>query len=124
MRDIFDGVTKAAHATIFELSFDTGHPMLVNNPEADGAARADASRAAWSGPDMIHEAPPITGAEDFSYFANVVPGFYFQIGVVPEGEGRQAATTRRPSRGRRGGLPIAMRLMSTLVVDYLEAGAP
>jgi amidohydrolase len=32
MREIFDGYTKAAHAT-YDLSFDTGHPVTVNNPE-------------------------------------------------------------------------------------------
>ena len=83
MRDIFDGVTKAAHAT-FDLSFDTGHPMLVNNPEL--TAQLVPTLARLVGADKIHEAPPITGAEDFSYFANVVPGFYFQLGVVPEGK--------------------------------------
>jgi metal-dependent amidase/aminoacylase/carboxypeptidase family protein len=58
MCDIFYGITKAAHAT-FELSFDTGHPMTVNNPELTAEL-----------------------------------------------------------------VPIAMRLMTTLVVDYLESGAP
>ena len=120
MRDIFDGVTKASHAT-FDLSFDTGHPMLVNNPELTAQLVPTLTRLV--GPDMIHEAPPITGAEDFSYFANVVPGFYFQIGVVPEGKvsgGHHTPTFYAADEA----VPIAMRLMSTLVVDYLEGGAP
>jgi len=120
MRDIFDGVTKAAHAT-FELSFDTGHPMTVNNPELTAQLVPTLTRLV--GADKIHEAPPITGAEDFSYFANVVPGFYFQLGVVPEGKvsgGHHTPTFYAADEA----VPIAMRLMSTLVVDYLEGGAP
>jgi amidohydrolase len=120
MRDIFDGVTKAAHAT-FELSFDTGHPMTVNNPEL--TAQLVPTLTGWWALDKIHEAPPITGAEDFSYFANAVPGFYFQLGVVPEGKvsgGHHTPTFYAADEA----VPIAMRLMSTLVVDYLEGGAP
>jgi amidohydrolase len=120
MRDIFDGVTKAAHAT-FELSFDTGHPMTVNNPELTAQLVPTLTRLV--GADKIHEAPPITGAEDFSYFANVVPGFYFQLGVVPEGKvsgGHHTPTFYAADES----VPIAMRLMTTLVVDYLEGGAP
>ena len=66
--------------------------------------------------------PPTTGAEDFSYFSNVVPGFYFWIGVVPQGKasgGHHTPTFYAADES----VPIAMRLMTTLVVDYL-AGAP
>ena len=38
------------------------------------------------GKDKVRLSAPITGAEDFSYFSQVVPGFYFRLGVVPEGK--------------------------------------
>lgn len=120
MRDIFDGVTRAAHAT-FELSFDRTHPMTVNDPEL--TARLVPTLEHLVGPDNIREVPAQTGAEDFSYFANVVPGFYFALGVVPEGKtsgGHHTPTFYAADES----VPIAMRLMSTLVVDYLEGGAP
>jgi amidohydrolase len=120
MRDVFDGVTRAAHAT-FELSFDRTHPMTVNNPELTARLVPTLERLVGSG--NIKEVPPITGAEDFSYFANVVPGFYFALGVVPEGRtsgGHHTPTFYADDES----VPIAMRLMSTLVVDYLEGGAP
>ncbi len=120
MRDIFAGVTQAAHAS-FELSFDRSHPMTVNDPEL--TARLVPTLERLVGKDNIREVPPITGAEDFSYFANLVPGFYFQLGVVPEGRvsgGHHTPTFYAADEA----VPIAMRLMSTLVVDYLEGGAP
>ncbi|MGH8197734.1 MAG: M20 metallopeptidase family protein [Steroidobacteraceae bacterium] len=120
MRDIFEGITHAAHAT-FELSFDRTHPMTVNNPEL--TARLVPTLERLVGPDNIREVPPITGAEDFSYFSNLVPGFYFQLGVVPEGKssgGHHTPTFYADDES----VPIAMRLMATLVVDYLEGGAP
>jgi amidohydrolase len=120
MREIFDGYTKAAHAT-FTLDFDTGHPMTVNDPAL--TAELVPSLERLLGKDKVRLAPPITGAEDFSYFSQVVPGFYFRLGVVPDGK----ASTGHHTPGFYAAdesVPIAMRLMTTLVVDYLGAGAP
>jgi amidohydrolase len=116
MREIFDGHTKAAHAT-YELSFDTGHPMTVNDPAL--TARLVPSLERLLGKDKVRLSPPITGAEDFSYFSQVVPGFYFRLGVVPEGKasgGHHTPTFYAADES----VPIAMRLMATLVVDYLN----
>jgi amidohydrolase len=120
MREIFDGYTKAAHAT-YTLDFDTGHPMTVNDPAL--TAELVPSLERLLGKDKVRLAPPITGAEDFSYFSQVVPGFYFRLGVVPDGK----ASTGHHTPGFYAAdesVPIAMRLMTTLVVDYLGAGAP
>jgi len=120
MREIFDGYTKAAHAT-YELDFETGHPMTVNNAEL--TARLVPTLERVLGKDQVRQAPPITGAEDFSYFSQVVPGFYFRLGVVPEGKasgGHHTPTFYAADES----VPIAMRLMSSLVVDFLGAGKP
>ncbi len=75
------------------------------------------------GKDQVRLAPPITGAEDFSYFSQVVPGFYFRLGVVPDGK----SSTGHHTPGFYAdddSVPIAMRLMTSLVVDYLAGNAP
>jgi amidohydrolase len=118
MRDIFEGHTKAAHAT-YELSFDTGHPMTVNQAELTAGMVPTLERIL--GKDRVRQAPPITGAEDFSYFSQVVPGFYFRLGVVPDGVtsgGHHTPTFYAADES----VPIAMRLMTSLVVDFLNAG--
>ncbi len=120
MRGIFDGHTKAANAT-YELTFDTGHPLTVN--QAELTTRLVPTLERLIGKEQVRLAPPITGAEDFSYFAQVVPGFYFRLGVVPEGKasgGHHTPTFYAADES----VPIAMRLMTSLVVDYLEAGTP
>jgi amidohydrolase len=120
MRGIFDGHTKAANAT-YELAFDTGHPMTVNQAELTTQLVPTLERLI--GKEKVRLAPPITGAEDFSYFAQIVPGFYFRLGVVPEGKvsgGHHTPTFYAADES----VPIAMRLMTSLVVDYLEAGTP
>jgi amidohydrolase len=120
MREIFEGHTKAAHAT-YELSFETGHPMTVNDAELTAALVPTLTRLL--GKDQVRQASPITAGEDFSYFSRLVPGFYFRLGVVPDGKasgGHHTPTFYAADES----VPIAMRLMTSLVVDYLEAGTP
>jgi amidohydrolase len=120
MRDIFGGVTQAAHAS-YELSFDRTHPLTANDLALTAQLVPTLERVAGKG--MIRQVPPTTGAEDFSYFSNLVPGFYFWIGVVPPGKvsgGHHTPTFYAADES----VPIAMRAMSTLVVDYLASGAP
>ncbi len=117
MRDIFDGVTRAAHAT-FELSFDRSHPMTVNDPALTAQLVPTIERLI--GKDNVRLVPAQTGAEDFSYFSNIVPGFYFALGAVPEGKissGHHTASFYADD----GAVPIGIRLLSTLAVDYLSA---
>jgi amidohydrolase len=120
MREIFEGHTKAAHAT-YELTFDTGHPMTVNDAEL--TARLVPTLQRVLGKDQVRQGEPITGAEDFSYFSQVVPGFYFRLGVVPDG--RSSGGHHTPTfYAADESVPIAMRAMTSLVVDFLDAGAP
>jgi amidohydrolase len=120
MREIFEGVTRAAHAT-FELSFDRTHPMTVNDPKLTAALVPTLERVAGAG--NVRRVPPTTGAEDFSFFANVVPGFYYQLGVVPEG--KQSGGHHTPTfYADDAAVPIAMKLMATVVLDFLDGKAP
>jgi amidohydrolase len=66
----------------------------------------------------IRQKPPDTGAEDFSYFANEVPGFYFSLGAVPPGKksgGHHTPTFYADDRA----IPVGIRVMSGLVLDFL-----
>jgi amidohydrolase len=115
MRDIFDGITRAAHAT-FDLTFDRSHPVTVNDPRLTELLLPTLERLA--GKSNVERVPPETGAEDFSYFSSVVPGFYFNIGVVPAG--RTSGGHHTPTfYADDDAVPVGMRMMSTLVLDYL-----
>ena len=37
------------------------------------------------GDDKVKMMDPVMGGEDFAYFANEVPGFYYRLGVVKPG---------------------------------------
>lgn len=118
MREIFDGITRSAGAT-FTLEFDRSHPVTVNDSLL--AARFDPVLRRVVGSDLVHVRPPITGSEDFSYFAQQVPGFYVFIGAVPPG--RVSGGHHTPTfYADDGTVPAAMRVMTGLVLAALGAG--
>jgi amidohydrolase len=115
MREIFEGITRSAGAT-YTLEFDRSHPVTVNDSVL--TARFGPVLRRVVGDDRVRIRPPITGAEDFSYFAQVVPGFYFFVGVVPPGMasgGHHTPTFYADDRA----IPIAIRAMSALVLNAL-----
>ncbi len=62
-----------------------------------------------------------TGGEDFSYFQEIVPGFYFFLG------GKSPDTKKAPSHHTpefyidESGLTLGVKIMSQLAIDYLNA---
>ena len=117
MREIFAGITRASRAE-FTLEFNRSHPVTVNDSLL--TARMAPTLERLLGPRNVRVQPPITGAEDFSYFANEVPGFYFFLGAVPPGRtsgGHHTPTFYADDRA----IPIGIRVMTGLVLDFLAA---
>src|SRR5262249_4106470 len=83
MREISDGTSRAAGAT-FELDFDRSHPVTYNDTTL--TARMVPVMQRVLGADHVDLREPKTGAEDFSYFAQKVPGLMVFIGAVPDGK--------------------------------------
>ena len=46
-----------------------------------------------AGKENVMLIPPQTGAEDFSFFAQKVPGLYFFIGGLPKGKDPETASS-------------------------------
>jgi amidohydrolase len=120
MREILDGITKAAGAT-FELDYRKNAPATVNDPALSKASRPALERAL--GKANVVDSEPTMGGEDFAYFANVVPGFYFRLGVVKPGTTSGGLHT--PTfRGDDSAIPVGVRAMSRVLVDYLQTHRP
>jgi amidohydrolase len=117
MREIFEGVTKASRAD-FTLEFNRSHPVTRNDTLLTARLAPTLKRVLGAG--NVRQRPPITGAEDFSYFADVVPGFYFFLGAVPperKSGGHHTPTFFADDRA----IPVGIRVMTALVLDYLAA---
>lgn len=116
MREILDGVTRAGGGD-YELRYDRVTPATINDPELSRAAAE--TLAGMSGDVEVRQVPPVMGGEDFAYFSREVPGFYFRLGTTDPEHGSGGLHT--PTfRGDDDAVPIGIRAMSHLVVDYLQ----
>ncbi len=69
--------------------------------------------------------PPSLGGEDFSYFANEVPGFFFFLGTVPVGEDPAKAPSNHSPQFfvDESTLPVGVRALGQLAMDFLSRPA-
>ena len=119
MREILAGVTAAAGAR-FELAFDDSNPVTVNDTALTRRFHPVLERVA--GAENVGIVPPKTAAEDFSFFAREVPGFYFQLGAVRQGNisgGHHTPTFRADDEA----IPVGVLAMTGVVLEALEAGS-
>jgi amidohydrolase len=117
MREILDGVTRANGAS-FEMEYKKNAPATINNPALTQEVRPLVERIVGAGNVKIVE--PTMGGEDFGYFAEQVPGFYYRLGVLKPGTTSGGLHT--PTfRGDDSAVPVGIRTMSRLLVDYLAS---
>lgn len=128
MQRTVDGVA-AAHGTRASLSFrGEGNPATLND-EALTRASLDTLVRVY-GRERTLEVRPQMGAEDFSAFANRVPGLYIKVGVRNEARGLTANIHTEDFDLDEAALPLGARAMTTLAWDFLvrassaEAGRP
>jgi amidohydrolase len=117
MREILDGITRAGGGS-FEMTYERGYPVTVNDPEL--TARMSPTLARVVGDDNLRVLLPTTGAEDFSYFAQRVPGLYFRLGTTKPGTTSGGLHTPTMTADDAS-IPVGIRAMSALVLDYMEA---
>jgi len=84
VREIAEGIAQSMGASVeVQIPLSNSYPMTFNDAELTSEMLPVLIKVA--GPDNVKELKPITGAEDFSYIANEVPGFYISLGGKPPG---------------------------------------
>jgi metal-dependent amidase/aminoacylase/carboxypeptidase family protein len=111
-------VANGAEATI---TFDTSYPITYNDPELYDLMFPTLVKIA--GPENVVITPAITGAEDFSFFVENIPGMYFFLGGLPEGtKTEDSAPHHTPDFFvDDSGMLLGIRTMSNLTLDYMKA---
>jgi amidohydrolase len=112
------GIAESAGATA-EVYISGGLPITYNDPDLVRRMAPTLARVAAGGDAA--ERPPSTGAEDFSYYQQEIPGLFFFLGGVPEGVAPEEAAPHHSPYFffDEGGLPVGVRALSHLVVDYM-----
>lgn len=117
MHEILGGVA-AASGGAYDLDYDRGTPPTVNDPKLSHKVAPSLAKAVAA--DQVSEIEPTMGGEDFAYFANAVPGFYFRLGVADPEKGSGGHHTPTFAADDAS-VPIGMRAMANVVLDYLHA---
>jgi amidohydrolase len=115
MREVFEGITRSAGAT-FTLEFGQAYPVMVNDTVL--ARRMAPSLRRAVGAENVRETQPEMGAEDFAFFAQEVPGFYFTVGAVKPGStsgGHHTPTFLADDSA----VVVGMKAMTIAILDYL-----
>jgi amidohydrolase len=117
MREILAGVTAAGGGS-FEFEYTRENPPLVNHDAL--SAWAGERLKANLGAERVKPMRAVMGAEDFAFFSQRVPGFYYRLG--PTKPGTTNGNLHTPTfRADDGSIPVGMRAMAGLVVDFLAA---
>jgi amidohydrolase len=115
MEAILKGVTSSRDAS-YTFEYTNNAPPVVNNP-ALVAASLPALRAV-SGVTVTSPLPQMV-AEDFSYYQQKIPGFYFFLGVANPAKKITAMWHTEYFDLDEDALLIGMRAMAAVTADYL-----
>jgi amidohydrolase len=116
MREILDGISRAGGGS-FELEYQKNAPATVNDVALSKQTRPALERAV--GREGVVVSEPVMGGEDFAYFANLVPAFYFRLGTTAPGTTSGGLHTP-DFRADDSAVPVGMRVMARVLVDYLS----
>lgn len=117
LRAILKGVTEAAGATGEVVRYERGAPATINQIELTREVVPALERAV--GKQHVTRIPPAMGSEDFSFFANVVPGFFYRLGQVKPGT--TSGDHHTPTfLADDGSVPVGIKVMSFVILDYLS----
>ncbi|MBC7671055.1 MAG: amidohydrolase [Polaromonas sp.] len=118
MKHTAEAIAQSAGATA-DVTVVNGYDITVNDTMLTERMIPTLKRVV--GADNFSIGRPSAAGEDFSRFARRAPGMFFSLSVTPAGVNAEQAVNHSPLfQGDDAGLPIGVRLMSTVAMDYLR----
>ena len=85
VKQIAEKTAEAAGATaLVEIPYSVHYPVTFNNVALTNKMLSSMQKSA--GEENVLLVPAITGSEDFSFYAQKVPGLFFRLGGMPKGK--------------------------------------
>ena len=117
LRAILKGITEAAGATGEVVRYVRGAPATTNNDALTRESAPSLERAV--GKSHVTVIPPSMASEDFSFFSNEVPGFFYRLGQVKPGT--TSGDHHNPTfLADDSSIPVGITSMSVVILDYLS----
>ncbi|HWS40060.1 MAG TPA: amidohydrolase [Arenimonas sp.] len=120
LKNVAEKVAAAHGATVLnEVPDTTGNPVMVNNPEL--TTRSINGLIKTAGDKNVVNMSLVMGAEDFSYYAQEVPGFFFFVGATSKGQDASRAPSNHSPQFflDESALPLGTRALLQVSLDYL-----
>ena len=121
MKQTLDGVT-AAYGAKAEIEFATpGNPVTYNDPKLVEEMLPTIRRII--GDANLMTPKPQMGAEDFSEYQKVIPGFFYFLGVGNKAKGITAMIHTPEFDVDEESLLVGVKVMANVLLDYLDRHA-
>ncbi len=119
IKEIAENIAESAGADA-DVRIGTLYPSTVNHPELTATMLPTLNDVAGS--ENVIMMPPITGAEDFSFFQMEKPGFFIMLGGMKKGgDPRKTPSHHTPDFYiDEDAFVLGVRALSYLAVDYME----
>ncbi len=108
----------AAYRAEATIEIEEGYPITYNDPELTAKMLPTLQKVA--GEENVVNIKAITGAEDFSFFAQKIPGLYFFLGGKTPGVQNPAPHHTPDFYIDESGLLLGVKVLSQLALDYLK----
>jgi amidohydrolase len=121
VRRTAESIAQSAGATA-QVSIDTVAPVTYNDPAL--TERMLPTLRDVAGADHVQLGLPLTPAEDFSRYQQRIPGLFFFLGITPPGTDPRSAAPNHSPRFfvDEAALPVGVRALAHVAVDYLSGG--
>ncbi|MDH5630198.1 MAG: amidohydrolase [Gammaproteobacteria bacterium] len=121
IREIANGVAESMGAKVkVDIPMSTSYPITYNSPLLVDQMLPSMQKQAGERNVVLIDA--ITGAEDFSYFAKEVPGFYFFLGGKPANVPIEKAPAHHTPDFYldESGFQLGVSTLANMALDYLK----
>jgi amidohydrolase len=120
MKQTLAGVTSAYGAS-YEIEFGANNPVTYNDPALVEATLPVMRKIL--GEKNVTSPKPQMGAEDFSRYQKIIPGFFYFLGVGNREKGVTAMIHTPDFDIDEESLVVGVKLMSNVLLDYLDRAA-
>jgi amidohydrolase len=119
IRNTVEMIARSAGASA-QVHFDNAYPVTVNDIPLTERMVPTLQRVA--GADKVFVSQKITGYEDFSYYQQKIPGFFYFLGITPKGTERGKSAPNHSPRFfvDESALVLGVRSLAHLAIDYLD----
>jgi amidohydrolase len=119
IRNTVEMIARSAGASA-QVHFDNAYPVTVNDASLTERMVPTLQRVA--GTDKVFVGQKITGYEDFSYYQQKIPGFFYFLGITPPGTDRKQSAPNHSPRFfvDESALVLGVRSLAHLTIDYMR----